>query len=222
MGIMLNKIFSDPKRIVILILSAIIALFICVVVLIGGGWSILHRVDLTPTTEPVSFGYCGAEFTSLCVVSFGRDALGNTVINLYVPIRRYPIFYLKVVRQSGEQRFECESNRDVKESVYCTGSPLNLGEGFNIQVVSEKDNIILAEGEFSLIAFRVTTPMVGGVDSINTPGVLNTESTPSIETKKTPTPSQPISESGTVTPTTSDSIVETKTLTPQSSYPSYP
>ena len=219
---MLNKIFSDPKRIVILILSAIIALFICVVVLIGGGWSILHRSDLTPTATPISFGYCGAEFTSLCVVSFGRDALGYTVINLYVPIREYPVFYLKVVRQSGEQRFECEWNRDVKESVYCTGTPLNLGEGFNIQIFSEKDDALLAEGEFSLIAFRVTTPMVGEAGSINTPSILNVEATPSVETEKTPTPSQSISESGTVTPATSDSIVETKTLTPQSSYPSYP
>lgn len=213
---MLNKILSDPKRIVILALVALIVLFICAVALIGGGLTIFHQSEPTPTAEPVSFGYCGAEFIDLCVVSFGRDAFSNTVINLYVPIRRYPVFYLEVIRQSGKQRFECEWNPDVKTSVYCTGSPLNLGEGFNIQIFSE-DNLLLAEGEFTLIAFRVTTPVVGGSDSVSTPNI-DIESTPSIVADNNSTPF----ETATATLTASGDIVETETLTPQSSYPSYP
>lgn len=219
MGMMLNKILSDPKRIVILALVALIVLFICAVALIGGGWTIFHQSEPTPTAEPVSFGYCGAEFIDLCVVSFGRDAFGNTVINLYVPIRRYPVFYLEVIRQSGKQRFECKWNLDVKTSVYCTGSPLNLGEGFNIHIFSEEDNFLLAEGEFTLIAFRVTTPVVGGSDSVSTPNI-NIESTPSIAADNNSTPFE--TGTATATLTASGDIVETETLTPQSSYPSYP
>lgn len=212
---MLKKVFSDPKRVIILVALAGFVLFVCMVVLIGGGWSILNQGESTSTAEPVTFGYCGAEFTDLCVVSFGRDALGNTVINLYVPVKEYPVFYLKVIRRSGEQRFECEWNKDIRTSVYCAGPSVNLGEGFMIQMFSEKDNTFLAEGEFTLTAFRITTPMVGG--ELSTP-----ETTPSIETKSSATSSGSISETSTATPTSSEPIVETSTLTPQPSYPNYP
>ena len=222
MVMMLKKIFSDPKRVVILVAIAILVLFVCAAVLIFGGWSLFNQSEPASTVEPVSFGYCGAEFTDLCVVSFGRDALGGTVINLYVPIKEYPVFYLNIVRQSGEQRFICEWNKDVRTSVYCVGPSLNLGEGFKIQIFSEKGNIFLAEGEFTLTAFRVTTPMVGNGDSATTPGGFTEESASDAEETSTPTSSEVISESGTITPTASDSNFDADTMTPQPSYPSYP
>lgn len=150
-----------------------------------------------PTVEPVAFEYCGAKLISLCVVSFGRDAFGDTIINLYVPQTDYPPFYLNVMRRSGESRYECETNKNVSTSVYCTGEAINLDEGFDIQLIGELDDRLLAQGTFTLIAFLVTTPVVDDVES----------------------------EIATLRPASESNADETATPTPlptDSSYPNYP
>ena len=131
----------------------------------------------------VSFDYCAEELTKLCVVSFGRDADGNTIVNLFVPEDEFPIFYLKVTRATGESVYECDKNDEVKTSVYCTGDPLNLEERFDIQIVSVKDDQILAQGRFTLTAFLITGPTADVQTPQTTPEVASstqTESTPTV------------------------------------------
>lgn len=113
-----------------------------------------------PTLEPVSIGYCGARMTELCIVSFGRDALGNAVVNLFVPRMRFPAFYMNIIRRSGTDSYECKWSKIDETSVYCTGKPLNLGEGIEIQLLAKLDDRVLAEGAFTVNAFLVTTPFV--------------------------------------------------------------
>lgn len=159
--------------------------------------------------QPNVFNYCGARLTSLCVVSFGRDAFGDTVINLYVPQKTYPDFYLKVIRVSSESRYDCEMNKTVKTSIYCSGNAINLGEGFEIRLLSERDDRLLAQGTFTLTAFLVSTPAVGG--DVSEP--RSSEPTATFEVAETPTSS--VFE---LNPSTS-----TATSTPDaSSYPNYP
>lgn len=192
-----------------------IVLIICLFLLAGLGWTVFRPQADTPapTMQPDAFNYCGAQLTALCVVSFGRDAYGDTVINLYVPPRTYPNFYLKVVRTSGESRYACEINKAVKTSAYCSGDALNLGEGFEIQLIAELNDRLLAQGTFTLTAFLVGTPAVGG--AVSEP--RSSEPTATIEVVETPTSS--VFE---INPSTSTATT-TATATPDSSsYPNYP
>lgn len=183
---------------------------VCAVALIGSGLIIsrFNKPVSEPTMEPAVFEYCGAKLISLCVVSFGRDAFGDTIINLYVPQTDYPPFYLKVIRRSGEGRYECETNKNFKTSVYCTGDPINLGEGFEIQLLAEQDDRVLAQGTFTLTAFLVKTPVVGdAVSETRTP-----RSTSESNVDETATP-RTVIEDETPSPTPSST---------DSSYPNYP
>jgi hypothetical protein len=196
----------------LLLALAGIVFVVCLFLLAGLGWTVFRpQVDATPTptVQPDAFNYCGAQLTSLCVVSFGRDAFGDTVINLYVPQKMYPDFYLKVIRVSRESRYDCEMNKVVKTSVLCSGDAINLGEGFDIQLLSEQDDRLLAQGTFTLTAFLVGTPAVG--DAVSVP--KSPEPTATIEVVETQT--SPVFE---IDPSTT-----TATRTPtSSSYPNYP
>jgi hypothetical protein len=168
-----------------------------------------------PTLEPVSFGYCGARMTELCVVSFGRDDLGNAVVNLFVPRMRYPAFHLNVVRRSGADLYECTWSKIVETSVYCVGKPLNLGEGIEIQLLAKLDERLLAKGTFTVNAFLVATPLVEAGTGTEEPRIgsgtgENETSTPEV-----------FQETETVAPTNEPSSAE-GTSAPSDSYPNYP
>ncbi|MBL8062014.1 MAG: hypothetical protein JNK32_03275 [Anaerolineales bacterium] len=195
----------------------------------------LYRLQQAPGSfaNPISFDTCGEELKEMCVFSFGRDADGNTIVNLYVPEEeKFPAFYLKVIRETGEEIvYECDKNDEVKTSVYCVGGALNLEERFEVQVVSIKDDQPLAQGKFTLTAFLV----VAGETS---PRTQPSEDASSTEALATPTASSitatPIDSSITATPTiratsvvaateTSVSVARgTPTATSSVSYPSYP
>lgn len=155
-----------------------------------------------PTLEPKNFGYCGAHLADLCVVSFGRDAFGDTVVNLFVPSGQYPTFHLNIVRNTGADVYKCISSKIDETSVYCTGSALNLEEGIVIQILADKDNLLLARGAFTVNAFLITTPRVGEAPTTEESGLGS-------GSNKTETPS-PTQEEETPEPTSS------------TSYPNYP
>lgn len=198
-----------------------IFLLICLVLFAGLGWSVFRAQDETPTatTEPDVFNYCGAQLTSLCVLSFGRDAFGQTVINLYVPPRTYPLFYLKLLRATGESEYVCTANKTVKTSVYCVGDALNLGEGLVMQLLAEKDDRLLAQGAFTLKAFLVPTVVFNEDESASE----SPEPASTAQAESTPTAFDFFEE--TITPTADLNGTDTWTGTPtptSESYPNYP
>lgn len=168
--------------------------------------------------EPVKLEYCSADLVEPCVLSFGRDGDGNTIINLFVPKRRFPAFYLVVNRTSEENRYECDKNDANEDTIYCIGSPLNLDERIEISLFSKQEDQLLAKGRFTLTAFLLE-------ESSAQVGVLPPTSVPS---GKRPT--------ATSTPTSFDqsydlptplgkgpTATSTSTAAPTSdSYPSYP
>lgn len=186
-----------------------LALIVCFVLSAGAG-AVFRSQAVTPTVtrEPETFDYCGAQLDSLCVVSFGRDAFGSTIINLYVPENEYVPFYLNVIRLAGESRYDCVENKKVASSVYCTGAAINLNEGFEMQVVAERNGNVMAQGTFVLTAYLVTTQSAGEA---------------AIEKAATEPPA-PLETEATQTPFSFDSTsTPTQTPTPStSSYPNYP
>ena len=203
---------AKPKTLVIIIALAVMVLFVCVAVFIGSRWAYTRFQETPePTAKPVSINYCGENLADLCVLSFSRDVFGNTIINLYVPIKKYPIFYLNVIRQSGASRFECEWEKKVRTSVHCTGKVIKLGEGFEMQLLSVKEDEIIAQGDFTLTAYLVTTQTADGEPSASdTPAPDTTEGA-------SPTPTE-TPEELTETPTTIEEATElpevTETATP--------
>lgn len=168
-----------------------------------------------PTLEPETFGYCGARLSRLCIVSFGRDAFGDTVVNLFVPLMRYPAFYLNIVRKAGTDVYECTWSKVDETSVYCTGKALNLDEGVEIQLMTRLDDRLLARGTFTVNAFLVTTPKVEETTATQESGFGHVENG-----SKTEDPES--FQSSTATPTDKPSNGKTPTPTHSPSYPNYP
>ena len=196
---MIGKLFSNPKW------MALGALGIILIALLGwAGWRILSlRTDPQPTPRPVVFTYCGADLEEICVLSFGRDGNGDTVINLFVPEKGFLAFYLKVIRLNGESLFECHVNDALPESVYCIGDAVNLEERLEISVISEEGDTLLATGRFT-----VTGILIASASALDQPSTVSTS---------TPKPRATPTKTGTPTSKTPDPGT---TLTP--SYPNYP
>lgn len=212
MVMMLEKYFSNTKRAVLTAGVLIAAAWVCVALVAGIAWLAAREKDAPASVaEPIRIGYCGADLTGLCVVSFSRDVFGNTIINLYVPIQRYPAFHLNIIRKSSTSRFECEWDKKVRTNVHCTGEAINLGEGFEMQFLSIKDDEIIARGDFILTAYLVTTQTADGEPSASdTPAPVPTEKPP-------PTPTETL-EGTSPTPTetqTTETPTEEATDTPE-------
>lgn len=213
---MVQRLFSDPKRRALIIGTAIVVALICIAVIAGVGWLTL-RDDEQPdsTAIPASIGYCGSDLTHLCVMSFSHDVFGNTVINLFVPAKTPRTFYLNITRRAGEYRFECEWEKEEPTSVHCTGAAIDLGEGFELQVLSVKDDRLIAQGLFTLTAYLVTTQTANGEPAAsNTPKPAPTEEATST-LMATP-------EEGSSTPTETpeeDSAAQTATSTVEATNP---
>jgi len=213
---MLKKL-SAPRSLLFLLAG------LAVLSLLGWlGWKVNQlRQPVDPTAEPILFEYCGADLVDFCVLSFGRDGDGNTIVNLFVPEKKFSAFYLNVIKATGESRFECDKSEDEPTSVYCIGGPVNLNERIEIRLLSKRGDQTLARGRFTITAFLISAPVSesqptetgtpeAGITVIETPtsGIIfqgqagSGVSSPADKNEPTPTPS--------VTPTVS------------ASYPNYP
>lgn len=105
----------------------------------------------------LQFGYCGAELEELCLLSFGRDSNGHAIINLFVPDRDLPDFYLNISRFNGESIYVCMKNGQIPTNVLCMGDVINLNERVEIDIMSSEDYRVLARGTFNLTAILIST-----------------------------------------------------------------
>lgn len=206
---MVQQIFGSRKSIVFVLVGVVVlALFTL-------AWRIvsLQQAASEATVEPVlKISYCGAEPEELCVLSFGRDVDENMVVNLFVPDRKFPAFYLKIQRATRESTYECEKDKEVQSSIFCYGDMANLQERMQVSIFAKADDHLLAAGAFTLKAILVSESSSAGVANTPTaaPGLDESPTSTEISTDvaKTATP--------TLTPTL--------TPTPDVSYPdsSYP
>lgn len=186
-------------------------------VLLAGGMSVIALLAFalwrvfSPVAPPVvestaeapfRFEYCGAELIELCILSFGRDADGNAIINFFAP-RDFPDFYLNIQRFDGEITYVCMQNKDVPTSVVCMGDVIHLNERIEVNVMAADDYRLLARGRFTVTALLISTQAGDMQESVTT-------ATPSPSATE---PSYPVGAGETATPT--------PTSNPPS-YPSYP
>jgi len=207
---MLSKFSVKQKTLALLVIG----------VLIIGGLILFANIvkfavnQFTPDpthAPPLDITYCGANPEGICILSFGRDDSGDSMIHLFVSPPTFPDFYLIVNKTSGQVIYECEKNEDVETSVYCVGEAILLGEQVEITMLSIVGDIPIAFGKFAVTAILVASQ---NADSQSLPAQTETVDS-RIQPLSTPeTPTQPFGTFETESPTPS--------ATPLVSYPNYP
>lgn len=181
----------------------LLALGTIVIILLSlaAGVVLLRQTSSEVAAESIlKISYCGVDPEELCVLSFGRDLEDNMVINLFVPDRNFPYFYLKIKRTVVESIYECEKDKEVPTSVYCTGESIGLQEKMEINLISKEDDHLMAVGKLALLAVLLS-PVGGGVQVQETPSALADGSNFSVTVEPFPTIPFPTKVIPTVTPT---------------------
>lgn len=146
------------------------------------------------STPAASLAYCSDEQTRPCVVSFSVDVDGNMLVNLLLPDRSFPSFYLKVRRGEQEILYDCRRVNTVPNGAYCLGEKLPPGEVLHLMLFSTRDDILLAEGDLSIIGLAFPTMEVVTPTPITatpvTPGTPTVSPTPTRPSFRTPTPTR--------------------------------
>lgn len=144
--------------------SKLLALGVFVIILLAlMGTVFLKWASSKSEAEPIlKIGYCDASPEDLCILSFSRDLKENMVINFFVPDRKFPDFYLKIKRAGGESVYECQKDKEVPTSVYCTGELIGLQEKIEINLLSKEDDHLMASGVLTLQAILLSLTDGGG------------------------------------------------------------
>jgi hypothetical protein len=151
---MLNRLKSLPfkNRIMIAVTGVLI---LCSIPAIGLAF-LWKQNNTAQPMDPIQFEYCGSTPTELCILSFGRDGAGNALINFFVPKKNFPGFYLIIKKAGLEYRYECQTNSEIKTSVFCIGEPLSLKQTIQVYLFAQEDDGLLATGNFFIEAFLVS------------------------------------------------------------------
>lgn len=209
---MAGKSFSK-KQWLFLAATLLVPALICIA-LLAGFWMTSLRNRAIPAVEPATMDYCGADLEDLCVLSFGRDGDGNTIINLFVPRKKLPVFYLTIKRRNSESLYVCDKSDDIPNTVWCVGEPLSLEERVEIDVVSKQDDQLLARGRFTITAIFIGSPNIGA----SKPQSNAATSTLPASSQTDVPPSTPIPGRTEPARTANPAF----TPTPSDSYPNYP
>jgi hypothetical protein len=179
-----------------IIVAATIGMMIFLIPVLLVTFSLRRANALITPIPPIKFEYCEAEPDALCILSFGRDGSGDTIINFYVPDKKFPDFYLIIKKEGTESRYECIRNEQIKTSVFCSGEALSLKKTVQIDIHAMEDDRLLATGTFLLQAFLVSTPLPGNETAVTTlkkpsatiPSEVTETSTPKVSQTSYPNP----------------------------------
>jgi hypothetical protein len=138
--------------------------------------------------------YCSSSPVTPCVVSFSQDADGNMLVSFLTDGAFYPDFYLKIKAGEEEHIYVCEKVNTFATSVYCTGKAMPVGVVLQFFIISLKEDVLLAQGNFPIIGIALAAPGIFAPPTPTTgPTAVFTSVTPEIpETpESTPSPSYP-------------------------------
>ena len=114
----------------------------------------------TGQREPLQgLSYCSSNQLRPCVLSFSLDPTGRMVINLLTD-RRATNIHLKVEQGEHETVYPCQTTEGFSTSLACTGEKLPVGEALSFVIVSNAEDVALAEGTFPIIGLAMATPEV--------------------------------------------------------------
>lgn len=183
-----------------LILGISISAFLILLIISGFAWfkewqSNQASVDRRFPLQRLS--YCSSDQVTPCIVSFSLDSDGDMLVNFLTTGVFYPDFYLKIKQGEEQHIYICQKVSRFATSVYCTGAAMPLGEVFQFSLFSLKEDVLLAEGNFSIIGLAIGTPAIVSLTPSAQVTMSSTESpletpTPGLATpSRTSTPTGP-------------------------------
>jgi hypothetical protein len=104
--------------------------------------------------------YCHSNPVTPCVVSFSLDADGNMLVSFLTDGAFYPDFYLKIKAGEDEYIYVCEKVNTFATSVYCTGEAMPVGEVLQFFIISIREEVLLAQGNFPIIGMALAGPEI--------------------------------------------------------------
>ncbi|HSG42440.1 MAG TPA: hypothetical protein VLA72_04725 [Anaerolineales bacterium] len=123
--------------------------------------------------------YCAENQVKPCVVSFGLDIDGNMLVNILLPDLTFPGFYLEIVR-GGEVSvsYTCRRIPAKPNNAYCMGEKLPPGESLHLMIFSTRDDVLLAQGNLSIIGLAFPTLEIALPTDVPTDISTKTSQTP--------------------------------------------
>lgn len=174
--------FSTKQKIGALLIASIFILGFIFIFASAVRFAVNQFTSKPTPQDPLQVTFCDATPEGICILSFGRDVAGETLINLFVTPNTLPEFYMQVNKTSGTVVYACEKNEDVESSVYCVGEAVQLGEQVEIILISKDGDIPIATGKFIVTAILV---LPQGQDSKSPPTQTGTPDS-AIEPNTTP------------------------------------
>ena len=185
----------DRNRLISGVIAAVVLLMVLVYGLVQRQKDEPQASQRSPLME---LAYCSSENMRPCIVSFSLDSAGNMLINVLTSGSDFPAFYLKIMHEAGESIYECQAVENFPANRYCTGPEMQVGEILQFLLISKRDEMLLAEGNFAIVGLALPTP----------------EDQLTVSVTSSPVEEQ-LSETVTVVPTRAES-------TPSPSYPNPP
>lgn len=160
------------------LIAGIVAAIVILLVLIAAGIRLWRSTREAPRagqkTLVMKLGYCGADDTRPCIVSFSQDGAGNMLVDILIPSSAFPAFYLIINREGERYQYECENVEDIPTQVQCIGREMFPGELLQFTLVSIEEERVLAEGQFTIIGLLLSTSVAGASESTPSPTEFST------------------------------------------------
>jgi hypothetical protein len=143
--------------------------------------------------------YCSSDEVTPCIVSFSLGQDGDMIVSFLTTGAFYPDFYLKIKQGNEQHIYSCQKVSKFATSVYCTGAALPLGQVFQFSIFSLKEDVLLAEGNFSIIGLAIGTPGIAlftpteEVTASSTESLFQTPTAVRGTPARTATPTPPLS-----------------------------
>lgn len=105
-------------------------------------------------------GYCDSSQETPCIVSFSLASNEKMIVSFLTTGAFYPDFYLKIKQGEETHIYNCEKTSKFATNVYCSGEVMPLGQALQFSIFSVKEEVLLAEGDLSIIGMALGTPVV--------------------------------------------------------------
>jgi len=143
----------------------------------------------------------------LCLVTFGLEPPDEMLILLLTVPGLSEGLEIVLTHNDEKLLFGCTTTAESPAVVYCTGPQVPLGTTVLIEVFAKEEQVLLASGEFTLMALALPTVLADG-QGLSTPPPLTARATRTTG-PGTPSPTRP----PLLTP------LATQTTTPGGAYP---
>lgn len=113
-----------------------------------------EKTSPSPTPLP-SLPYCNEDDTDICLEGFGKKGEEQTIVLLKANTPNYRDIYLQV---NEDSTFTCLKVEEFPENIYCNGLLFQNEEEIFIEVYSNLNDELIAEGEFTIQYGAYQTP----------------------------------------------------------------